>query len=89
MYLPLLWNRNWQTEAHYHLFLLIKVLLEQSYAHLFSRLEKKSKWKHINMGTNGKIWVGSLFCQKKKKKELFCADNDYVKFFKICNMEPA
>lgn len=26
---------------------------------------------------------------KKKKKELFCADNDYVKFFKICNMEPA
>jgi len=26
---------------------------------------------------------------QKKDIELFCADNDYVKFFKICNMEPA
>ena len=34
------------------------------------------------------VWV-TYFAKKKKKKELFCADNDYVKFFKICNMEPA
>lgn len=33
-------------------------------------------------------WV-PYFAQKKKDIELFCADNDYVKFFKICNMEPA
>lgn len=35
-------------------------------------------------------WV-PYFAKKKKKKdiELFCADNDYVKFFKMCNMEPA
>lgn len=26
---------------------------------------------------------------RKKKMILFCTDNDYVKFFKIFNMEPA
>lgn len=59
----------------------MKVLLEHSYAHLISCLEKKSKWKTHKYGNQWENLSGFPILPKKKKDiELFCADNDYVKF---------